>query len=439
VSPRRIVPVDRGRSTSRRRAGKNLRERLREAEETIEAIRMGRVDAFVVSGPDGEQTRTIEGATHPYFVLLNAMDDGALLLGPRGEILFGNLSFAELAGAPIEKLRATPLQRLVVPAERPVLERLMRAELRRLERPGRPERPGRDRAHEFTLGTGAKAVRPVAIALSALPLGTYQGITGSTSRDYGVLMAIVTDLTRPKAEEATRAELLGRLISAEDDERRRIALELHDETGQSLTALLVGLRSIAEMPAASEVHSAALRLRAIARRMMDDLGRLVRGLHPAVLDDKGLAAAAKGFLSDYANSFGTRIRLATRGLDSPRLSPLVAATAYRILQEALTNVARHARATTIDVSMRRNRGAIEVSVRDDGIGFDAAGMPGAAARLGLRGMRERVMLLGGSLELESGAGNGTLIRVRIPVAGRWSVRSSRPAAGSGGVGRGKAP
>ena len=117
-------------------------------------------------------------------------------------------------------------------------------------------------------------------------------------------MAIITDLTYRKAAEATRARLLERLISAEDDERRRIARELHDETGQSLTALLMGLRAIADMAVRPEVRAVALRLRDVAAQTVDDVGRLARGLHPAVLDDKGLAAAARRYVEDFVRSFG---------------------------------------------------------------------------------------------------------------------------------------
>ena len=105
------------RARKKRISGKEVRARLSEAEATLDAIRTGRVDALVVSGPQGEQTRTIEGATHPYFVLLNAMSDGAALLERGGAILFGNLSLGDIVGARVETLLGSPIQRLVAPAE----------------------------------------------------------------------------------------------------------------------------------------------------------------------------------------------------------------------------------------------------------------------------------------------------------------------------------
>jgi signal transduction histidine kinase len=392
-----------GRARKRRRSAKSIRDRLAEAEATLEAIRTGQVDALVVSGPRGEQTLTIEGATHPYFVLLNAMNDGAALLELDGAILFGNRSFAGIAGVPVETLRASMFQRLVVSAQRSSFEAFLREGARQKV------------AREFALITGNGSSTPVAIALSTLPLETYPGVAASESRDStSLLMAIITDLTYRKAVEATRTRLLERLISAEDQERRRIARELHDETGQSLTAMLVGLRAITDMAVPPEVRPVALRLRDIAAHTVDNVGRLARGLHPAVLDDKGLAAAARRYVGDYVRSFGTALDFAAGDLDTPRLAPLAAATMYRILQETLTNVARHARARNVVVELKRDESAIELLVRDDGVGFEVTPAYDALSGLGLHGMRERVALLGGSIEIESAPGLGTVVRARIP-------------------------
>ncbi len=382
-----------------------MRDRLHEAEATLEAIRTGQVDALVVSGPRGERTLTIEGAAHPYFVLLDAMSDGAVLLDPGGAILFGNRAFGEIAGKSVETLRGSGFQRLIVPAERTSFDAFL----------GEGSRQGG--AREFALLRWKGSATPVAIALSSVPLGADSGMNGTEPGDGPtVLMAIITDLTARKAAEAMRARLLERLISAEDDERRRIARELHDETGQSLTAILVGLRTIADMSSISEVRAATLSLREVAARSVDDVARLARGLHPAVLDDEGLEAAARRYVRDYARSLRTDVDFTAGDLDSPRLAPMAAATVYRILQEALTNVARHASARTVTVALRRDGAGIELLVQDDGVGFDVRRALDAVSGLGLRGMRERVTLLGGSIQIESRPGRGTVVRARIPEA-----------------------
>jgi PAS domain S-box-containing protein len=378
---------------------RTIRDRLHEAEATLEAIRTGQVDALVVSGPRGERTLTIEGAAHPYFVLLDAMSDGAALLELDGTILFGNRSLGDIAGKAVGKLRGSKLQRLVAPADRSSFEESLRAQSMQ------------NIAREYSFVTARGSATPVAITLSDLPLGISS--RGASRDGTTVLMAIITDVSYRKATDATRAGLLERLISAEDDERRRIARELHDETGQSLTALQVGLRTIADMDVHPDVRTTALRLRDIAAQTVDDLGRLARGLHPAVLDDKGLAAAARRYVGDYVRSFGTAIEFTAGDLDSPPLASMPAATMYRILQEALTNVARHARASKIVVELARNESTLELVVRDDGVGFRVSAQHETAG-LGLRGMRERVTLLGGSIRIDSAPRKGTVVRARIP-------------------------
>ena len=390
-------------SGKRRSPIQKLRARLDEAEATLEAIRSGEVDAVVVSGPGGERTLAFEGATHPYHVLLNVMSDGAGLLDPDGTILFGNRRLAEMARVPLEGLRGSRFQEFVVPAERPSFEGLLR------------EHAGPNVAREFALVGADTSSTPVQIALFSVPLGASEEATGAETRnDATVIMAIITDLTERKLAEVTRLELLKRLISSEDEERRRIARELHDEIGQWLTALVVGLRTIETLAVTTDVQSVAQRLRELGAQSVDNVGRLARGLHPRELDDEGLARAVTRYAEIYRRSLGIAVDVRLKGLDSCRLTPLVETTMYRILQEALTNVARHARAKEVIVELKRDGALLELVVRDDGVGFSASRAPNEATGLGLHGMRERVALLGGSAEIESRPGHGTVVRVRIP-------------------------
>jgi signal transduction histidine kinase len=389
-------------SGKRRSPTHRLRARLQDAEATLEAIRSGAVDAVVVSGPGGDETRAFEGATHPYHVLLNAMSDGAALLSPDGTILFGNRRLADIAHAPLERLRGSRFPQFAAPTERPSLEAFVR--------------DGRSGGREFAIMGEDGSATSVWIALSLVPLEASPGPPGTTGNGGTVRMAIITDLTDRKRAEATQLGLLKRLLSAEDQERRRIARELHDETGQSLTTLLVGLRAIADVARLAEVRSIAQRLREVAAHTVDDVGRLARGLHPAVLDDKGLVAAARRHVSDFAKSFGVVVDLRVPSSVARRLSPLVQSTMYRILQEALTNVARHAQARAVAVVLKHEKTVLELVIQDDGVGFDPAAVLSEASGLGLHGMQERVALLGGSVQIESRRGHGTVIRARIPAA-----------------------
>ncbi len=378
-------------SGQRRSPIQRLRSRLHDAEATLDAIRSGAVDAVVVSGPGGDETRAFEGATHPYHVLLNAMSDGAALLSSDGTILFGNRRLAEIARASLEDLRGSRFPQFVAPADRPSLEAFVRQRRRG--------------GGEFAIvGTDGSAT-PVWIAFSPVPLDASLGDDGTAGNGGGatVLMAIITDLTDRKRAEGTQMGLMQRLISAENEERRRIARELHDETGQSLTTLLVGLRAIADTTGLAKVRAMAQRLREVAAQTVDDVGRLARGLHPAVLDDKGLVAAARRHVSEFAKSVGVVVDLRVVG-SVRRLSPLVQSTVYRILQEALTNVARHAQARVVGVVLKHDQAVLELVIRDNGVGFDAAAVMNEATGLGLHGMQERVALLGGTVRDRVAAG-----------------------------------
>lgn len=347
---------------------------------------------------------------HPCFVLLDAMADGAVLLTARGEILFANRSFVAMTGVSKEALHSSPIRDIASLGERRALDEFLRQ--------GHLDRTAR----EFLLAPPARPAVAVAITLTALP---DDAAVSPVAGHGSVLLAIVTDLTERNAAEATRRGLMKQLISAEADERRRVARELHDETGQSLTALLVGLRAIAHMTQRPEVREAAMRLRDVAAQTIDDVGRLARGLHPTVLDDKGLGAAARRYASDYVRIHGTPVEFTAGPVDAPRLPPLTAGTMYRIIQETLTNIARHAKAAKVRIRLTRNADALELMISDDGVGFNVAGVRQASQGIGLRGVGERVTLLGGTLRIESHAGRGTDVHVILPLAPRPATARRR--------------
>jgi len=201
----------------------------------------------------------------------------------------------------------------------------------------------------------------------------------------------------------------------------------HDETGQLLTSLLVGLRSVQDAGTLQAAQEGAAELRRIATRTLDEVRRLAWGLRPSALDELGLVPALEHYATEYGQSQGITVHVQARGLDRTRLLAPVEITLYRIVQEALTNTAKHAKAESVSIVIQRHPSWVQVIVADDGCGFDvdaALRAPGNWTHLGLHGMRERAALLEGSVTIESAPGEGTTIYARIPLPGNDASRSS---------------
>lgn len=215
-----------------------------------------------------------------------------------------------------------------------------------------------------------------------------------------------------------RRQLLARVIQARDDERRAVAHELHDGIGQSVTALVYGLESITQAGTLAEARAHAERLQAVASEALETLRRLAQGLHPRVLDDLGLEAAVERRATDFIQSFGIPVDVVVSGDRTPRLPRETEATLYRILTEALTNVARHSGASHASVVLRREPDAVHLVIEDDGAGFDASSAlrGGGEGAFGLAGILEAANLLGGLARIESSAEGGTTVAVRVPRA-----------------------
>jgi signal transduction histidine kinase len=219
--------------------------------------------------------------------------------------------------------------------------------------------------------------------------------------------AIAVDLS----ERVTR-DALRRVVHAQEVERARLARELHDETGQALTSILLGLKGLEDMVAGDETRAAVSALRELVVSTLQDVRRLAVELRPAALDDFGLVPALERLATTVAEQSGLMVDLEAR-LDDLRLPPDAETAFYRIVQEALTNTLKHAHATRVSITLVRKGEAAVVVVEDDGAGFDpAATRPGA---LGLVGMHERMALVGGRLSVESSPGAGTTIAAEVPL------------------------
>lgn len=227
------------------------------------------------------------------------------------------------------------------------------------------------------------------------------------------------DLTERKKAEAERArtELLTRLVFAQEDERRRISREMHDRFGEQLTALARRVAMLRESSAASpELRTAVDALESVSRELDQAVDHLVWELRPTALDDLGLRAALANYLQDWSKRVGISAELHTVGLLDDRLPPDAETALYRIAQEALTNVAKHAHASNVDVILERRADHVLLIVEDNGVGFEATGDEERPQGFGLLGMQERAALVGATLQIESAAGGGTTILVRMDVS-----------------------
>jgi two-component system, NarL family, sensor histidine kinase UhpB len=205
-------------------------------------------------------------------------------------------------------------------------------------------------------------------------------------------------------------------MRAQEEERRRLARDLHDEVNQALTAILLRLEALAQETGPERVGEVA-ELKRLVNQAMDELLNLARQLRPSALDDHGLVPAVEAQLKRFAARTGIEVRLQTRG-DPNELAEVIQTAIYRVAQEALANVARHAGATVVEVDLEAEDGAAELRVRDDGTGFDPGAIPRAGterpgAGLGLGGMAERARLVGGELDVRSAPGGGTSVTLRV--------------------------
>jgi len=222
-----------------------------------------------------------------------------------------------------------------------------------------------------------------------------------------------------QAKEQMRGELLRQIISAQEDERRRIARELHDVTSQSLATLAVRLQAIGVAPESSseQIESHLEAIRALLATTSQEVHRLIYKLRPTLLDDLGLAAAVRSCAHDSLDAAGTGVHVEVVG-EEKKLPAEVEISLFRIAQEAIANVTRHAQAESVYVILEFKDKGVAIQVEDDGIGFDISKWPTATSaehRAGLLGMKERAELLGGTLTIDTKPGRGTKVIAEIPV------------------------
>jgi len=245
--------------------------------------------------------------------------------------------------------------------------------------------------------------------------------------------ARMTDALRER--EARIAELSAHLMHAQEEERKRISRELHDETGQALMVIRLYLGMLESKVTA---HSARMKIREtleVVDRTIEGIRRIIGRLSPLVLQELGLIAAVRKEAKDLAKSAGVKARV-TVSPNFGRMATPVEAAFYRIVQEALHNVAKHASATTVNIEMSRESGSVRLLIEDDGVGIAPQKPNPGRQTFGIAGMRERISNIGGKMKVTSSRGKGTRIEVIAPVTSSDATPETRVLAGEAGVARG---
>jgi len=251
---------------------------------------------------------------------------------------------------------------------------------------------------------------PIGVLVAHDKMGSDPRFTSADLRlaeQFANRASIAVDLSRRVARDALR-----RVVSGQELERRRLARELHDETGQALTSILLGLRAVEESGTPDEMSRAASHLRELVVGTLQDVRRLAVQLRPKALDDFGLVAAVEHFVQTFSEATAIGVDLEAQ-LGDKRLPGEVETTLYRIVQEALTNIVKHAEASRVSILLVRGSGSATVVIEDDGQGFDPAELREDA--MGIIGMRERVELHDGRLTVESTPGSGATLVAEVPL------------------------
>jgi two-component system, chemotaxis family, CheB/CheR fusion protein len=231
--------------------------------------------------------------------------------------------------------------------------------------------------------------------------------------------SLTNEIAAREAAEVSRQDLLRRLATAQEEERRRIARELHDQMGQYLTALGLGLEALKNgTPEASPTWLQLQQLRRLTDAIGQEVHQLALDLRPTALDDLGLQATLMNYVEVWSARTEIEVDFTSTGLNQNRLASAIETALYRIVQEALTNVTKHALARRVSVTLQRSADEVLAVVEDDGRGFDVDSdlmAATTAGRLGVIGMRERLALIGGDLIVESTPGKGTAVFARVPL------------------------
>ena len=373
-----------------------LRARVAEANEMLRAIRDGEVDAVMGAGKQRDQVFSLAGAEHAYRLLIESMNEGALTLTADKMILYANQCFASMVKCPLEQVTGSSFRRFLSAADRAILRPLMKQAAKTGSK------------IQVLLHAGDGSLIPALLSIREL--------ANEGSKDV-IIGMVVTDLTESRRTEEMLRALTHRVVQVQEAERGEIAVELHNNITQLLCAILVQSQTLADELFAHEgaMRKEALKLRDLVGETAEEVERISRDLRPGVLELLGLDAVLRVTSKEFAGRTGVDVALTGVELNE-RLPADIELALYRILQEALKNVQKHASARRVSVHLEKQGNSVQLRIKDDGIGFYLERHPAErSSDLGLLSMSERAAYVGGTLKVTSARHAGTSIKVLIPL------------------------
>jgi two-component system NarL family sensor kinase len=376
-----------------------VRTRLNEADETLRAIRSGEVDAVMVEGRKGPKLITLDEGENAYRILIESMNEGALTLTTDKMILYANQRFADMVKLPLGQVIGSSFGRFLTTDDQATLRMLISQ--------------GGKSGKKFPALLNAAEGSVTAVQISIRPLA----INRTNQATIGM---VVTDMTEARRAEGVLRALTHRVVQVQEAERGRVAFELHDNITQLLCAVIFRSQALADQLSASNgtMKQEAIKLREMLGKTAEEVERITHDLGPSLLDHLGLAAVLGDARTEFADRTGMSVKLICTQLTA-RLPADAELALYRILQESLRNVEKHAHAKHVSVHLSQQGAFVQLMITDDGVGFDQEGRAGSRkgkGSLGLLSMRERANYVGGALKIKSALRTGTKIEVLIPSA-----------------------
>jgi signal transduction histidine kinase len=377
----------------------DLRAQLADAQATLRAIRNGEVDAVVVESTLGPKVYTLDGAEFDYRMLIESMNEGALVLTRSALILYANTHFAEMVDRPLAQLVGSSLFEYLSLADQAGLARLMK-------------RPGKVGATSEVL-----LQRPCGAPMAAKVF--IRRMSESNDKNVSIGM-VVSDMTESRSREDLLRRFSQGLMQMQETERLQVATELGDNIAQLLCSILVRCQLLADRVPAHErgLKDEASEFAKLLRTTASEVHRMSGDLRPHGLEILGLVQALRSVVTEFADRMGVPIEVNCAKM-TDRLPPAAEMALYRVLQEALRNVEQHSGASHVSVALRKRGSVVQLEVRDDGVGFDTSDQLAKgiqAGQFGLLSMRERAMALGGTLTVKSTAPAGTQVHFKVPLS-----------------------